>query len=342
MNNFKRTFSIIITFGLFFLACQSQKEVVIKQKLFDTDSILALSLVADFETVFADTGVNRKFYPATLINGKDTILVKIKTRGNFRRDVEICNFPPLMLQFDSLTTKNTVFEGQKQLKLVTHCQQDSTEYEQMVLEEYAIYKMYNLLTANSFRVQLANITYQNPQKTNYKSVKVAFFIENEKKMAKRLGGKLSKKADTIQYLACNTFLMTQTSVFQFMIGNTDWSISNKHNIEIVKFSDKQPIAIPYDFDLSGLVDAPYANPNPDLGIKNVRERLYRGYCQSDAELNLVIENFKNHKHNLLAIWNNLPKHTTERKQKREKYLEEFYSIIQNKETVKKYFLENCR
>jgi hypothetical protein len=292
--------------------------------------------------VLADTGEHRKSYPAMLIYDNDSMAIKIKTRGNFRRDVEICNFPPLMLLFDSLNTKNTPFEGQKQLKLVTHCQDDSIAYEQMVLEEYAIYKMYNVLTEKSLRVQLASITYQNHQKIAPKTQKIAFLIENDKKMAQRLDGKLSKKKDTVSYLACNTFLMTQTAVFQFMIGNTDWSISNKHNIEIITFPEKQPIAVPYDFDLSGLVDAPYAAPNPDLGIKNVRERLYRGYCQSEAELDLVFENFITHKDTLLRIWNNLPKHKIIRRKKGQQYLEEFYSVIQNKEAVKKYFLENCR
>jgi hypothetical protein len=340
MNNFNRIFFIYIIFFLFFSACQEVESSIKRPKIFSSDTILPLSLIMDKEIVLSDIGDNRTYHQATLIYGKDSMLVKVKTRGNFRRDVEICNFPPLMIQFDSLATKNTIFEGQKQLKVVTHCQQDSTAYEQMLLEEYAIYKMYNFLTDKSFKVQLAKITYKDLKKTSDSTTKMAFFIENDKKMAERLGEKLAKKKDTIQYLQCNTFLMTQTAVFQFMIGNTDWSISNKHNIELLKAT--QPIAIPYDFDLSGLIDASYATPTPELGIKTVRERLYRGYCQSDAELNLVFEKFKTHKDNIFAIWNDLPQHQTERKQKGQKYLENFYQIIENKDSIQFYFIDNCR
>ena len=348
---------------LFFVACKEKKSHLVsqiaKKDLFSSDSLLCFALQMNLKEVLTDIGENRKYHDAVLfldgISGQKKLNVQVKTRGNFRRDADICNFPPLSIQFDSLNTSETPFQfqipSQNILKLVTHCQQDDANYEQMILEEYAIYKTYQLLTDKSLKVRLVKIKYQDSQNMAYSTEKLAFFIENTKAMAARIGGgilknkddnKTKNNKDSTQYLDCNSFLMTQTSVFQFMIGNTDWSISNKHNIYILKIPNQNPIAVPYDFDCSGLIDAPYAEPTPELGIENVRTRLFRGYYQSDAELYLVLDNFKTKKQIIDSLWANLPYHNAKRRQKAQNYLADFYKIIDNKDSIQHYFLEKYR
>ncbi len=37
------------------------------------------------------------------------------------------------------------------------------------------------------------------------------------------------------------------AIFQYMIGNTGWSIPNQHNVKMLQGASTRPIAIPYDF-----------------------------------------------------------------------------------------------
>jgi len=283
-----------------------------------------------------------QYHTAMLTYQEKQLPIQVKTRGNFRKDKEICDFPPLSMLIDSLSALETPFATHSRLKLVTHCQQLDDTYEQMVLEEYASYKTYNLFTPKSFKVRLAKITYKDTKDSTYSSEKLAFFLETSKVMAKRIGGKLVKETDTIQQVACNSFLMTQMALFEFMIGNTDWSVSNKHNIALVKMPNEQVLPVPYDFDCAGIVDAPYASPSPELRLKSVRERLYRGYCQSEAEFYWIVDIFKEKHHAIDSLWENLPYYDVQRKQKTRKYLDDFYSLLNNKDSIQWHFLKNCR
>ena len=78
--------------------------------------------------------------------------IRVRTRGNFR--LENCQFPPLRVNFPASRVGGTVFDGQNGIKLVSHCR-DRADDEQNVIEEYLVYRSYNLLTDESFRVRLA-------------------------------------------------------------------------------------------------------------------------------------------------------------------------------------------
>ncbi len=63
------------------------------------------------------------------------------------------------------------------------------------------------------------------------------------------------------------------SMFEYMIGNTDWDLSMIRNVKTIRAPDSgKIILIPYDFDFSGLVSAPYASPSSETGLRSVRER----------------------------------------------------------------------
>ena len=328
----------IFLIGLLANACSTQAPA----KLFETKEILSITLVVDLEKLLNDVDSIRSYHPAILQCADKNIAIAVKTRGKLRRDPEVCDFPPLMLRFPEQGLQNSPFEGQTKLRLVSHCQSQDPLYEQFVVEEYGIYRSYNLLTDSSFRVQLLGVTYRDAKGNTKDETKIGFFIENEKQMARRLGGELVAEADTVEYFHTNTFVAAQVALFQFMVGNTDWSVSNKHNIRILRFPNLETIAIPYDFDAAGLIQAPYIEPDPDLGLNNPAQRLYRGYCGSQAELQLVFQRFKARRLAIDALWQDLPFQDPFRKQKSRQYLGDFYALMTNPDSVRHYIHQACR
>ena len=317
--------------------------------LFETDEVLELTLVQNIKALKKDIDEDRSYHPAQLSymdhnNREVTLNVSVKTRGKTRRDPRLCDSPPLAIKFDPKETKNTPFKKQKKLKLVTHCRKKGEVYEQYILQEYLVYKLYNILTEKSFRVRLVHMTYVD-SRDKYKSIKkYAFFIEDEEEMAKRNNGKpddtryqfwvLRQKEDQMLF-----------SVFQFMIGNTDWSIPARHNVKLIRVGEKRSLyAVPYDFDMSGIVYTHYSAPHQKLRhqIKSVRSRLYRGLCRKQQEFIPVLARFNKKKEEIYALYNHFPLLEDKYKKDTLRYLDGFYKIINKPKLVKRHLVENCR
>jgi hypothetical protein len=101
----------------------------------------------------------------------------------------------------------------------------------------------------------------------------AIFMEDEEEAAARLGGTLVE-----QYGLATEQLDVQqaalVTLFQYMIGNADWDFEMQRNIRFVQLPGSGKILpLPYDFDFSGLVNAPYASPASGSGLDNVRDRI---------------------------------------------------------------------
>ncbi|MCP5054810.1 MAG: hypothetical protein GY940_47030, partial [bacterium] len=174
------------------------------------------------------------------------------------------------MKFDDNKTANTIFEGEKKLKLVTHCK-NSRKYEQYYIQEYLLYRVYSLLTPLSFRVRMANITYIDSRKKTKPVTKACFFIENFKQMAKRNNAGIAK-VESIKVYQADREVSILVAVFQFLIGNTDWSNNFGHNIKWLLMGDKKKYyPVPFDFDQAGMVHTHYAKPDRILRIKSVRE-----------------------------------------------------------------------
>jgi len=256
--------------------------------LFKSDEPLYLTLSMDIKTVIRDIE-EEKSHPAEISytdqKGKEINLpIKIKLRGNFRKNPAHCDFPPLRLNFSSTSVINTIFAGQDKVKLVTHCRSRKDLYEQNVLKEYLAYKLYNLFTDESYLVRLVHMTYADTEGKVDTLEKMAFLIEPNQHMARRNECEILRVKNILQERTAR-HKMNVLSVFQFMIGNTDWSVTAMHNVVFLKEDPKAlPIVVPYDFDWCGIVNAPYAVPAEHLPIESVSTRLYRGFCRPDAEL----------------------------------------------------------
>ena len=231
---------------LLFLVCFFLLNIAHGQtsRLFESDEILEMTLRANMKALFKDRGDDPQYHKATLHYQEDQttfdIPIKVKVRGHFRKMASNCKYPPLYLNFaKSSTPKASVFRGQDKTKLVTPCRGD-----RYVINEYLVYKLYNLITPNSFRARLVKVTYQDTVKNKSSDPYYGILLEEEKQMAKRnlsisveikkLSPKNTQKEDFIKM-----------AVFQYMIGNTDWSIQYQQNIKLLaEDSTSIPITVP--------------------------------------------------------------------------------------------------
>jgi len=322
--------------------------------LFESDEMLELTIEAPLRTIFREREQESDYHDAMLryqgIDGAEVVLdIELKTRGKFRLERSTCNFPPLRVNIKTSQAENTVFSGEDKLKLVTHCQNGRSEYEQYVLQEYLVYKIYNLLSDMSFRVRLASVTYVDTDDDNETLTRFGFFIEDEDNVALRSGW------DALAVLQVPPDVYDQTElnlveVFEYLIGNTDWDAFRNapdedaccHNVKVVGDMLGPVFPIPYDFDFAGIVNARYATPDPSLRLRNVRERQYRGICRPREEIDETLRVFMDSKDAIYSLYRNqvgLEERTLE---KSLEYLDEFYEIIEDPGKVRSRIERDCR
>ena len=275
--------------------------------LFIDHDPITLELRGEIHDLLRDRGNQRKQHAARLryTIGTDTggIDVKLRTRGIFR--LRTCAFPPIRVDFPKDDVAGTPFAGQNRLKLATHCQGGGL-YERNLLKEYALYRVFNALTDTSYRVRLAHVTYVDSARGDT-VVRYGFLIESEAELARRVGAEVVEHGQVADYITEPSY-MTLVAVFEYLIGNTDWSVWGRHNISVLRGSTEPHtlIGVPYDYDFSGAVGAPYATPPPQLPIHSVHERYYRGYCQPDSVLDRALERFRVAKDSIYGAVRSVP------------------------------------
>jgi hypothetical protein len=303
-------------------------------EFFASDEPLQLSLCFNIRE-FLKTRSRQEYCDARLtvkLNENDSISenIKIKARGIMR--LSYCSFPPIMLKFkgDNQETSRTLGKGT--IKLVTQCKWSSL-YESYVFKEYLAYKLFSLVTPYSFKTRLVKINYVDIHETGKTYASYGFLIENDDKMAERNKAFIINNKNVLQK-NMNTEDMARVAVFNYMIGNTDWSVPNQHNIKILKSleipSDKG-IPVAYDFDYAGFVNTVYSLPAEGLPIEDVTERYYSGLCYSNEELNPVLDEFAGMKEKFLNTINGFEYLSAREKKKAETYIKSFYKMndVQN-------------
>jgi hypothetical protein len=312
-------------------------------RLFQVHDPLVLQLETDLRTLLRDRDEERIEYAGVLRYRADvdtgTLDVKLRTRGIFR--LKRCAFPPLRLDLPRRKLDTTPFAGQDKLKLVTHCQ-SARSFERNLLREYALYRAFNALTDTSFRVRLAIITYVDTAHADTVT-RYGFLIEPDAELARRLAAEVLELGNVHDLLTDPSY-MTLVAVFQYLIGNTDWSVWGRHNIMILRGTGppQRLLAVPYDFDFSGAVGAPYATPPAQLPIRSVRERLYRGYCQPDSVLMGVLARFRGAKDSVYAAVRAVPDLMEGDVRALLGYFDDFFRAIDDPGTVRREFVHRCR
>ena len=261
----------------------------------------------------------------------------VKPRGKFRR--MRCEFPPLKIKLPKEGLEDAGLASFNKFKLVTHCMEDTKVSREILAKEYLAYKMYNELTDYSYRVQMVEVDYVD-QVSGATEHQYGFLIENTKELAGRLGGEMCDCLN-IKPQDMDAYLGSVHDMFQFMISNMDWSIPMLRNVKLFQHQNNDTyIPIPYDFDFSGLVNAEYAIPNPDLDITHVTQRVYMGPKRDAEVVNLTRELFLSKRSRMTQIIESADMLSTKSKKQAAKFLDGFYKVLEDDKKVKKQFV--CR
>lgn len=322
--------------------------------LFASHETLRVTVEADFAAMKRhDRGLDSEERPAILrwtdpSGNQDSLQIQIETRGNFRLQRKNCEFPPLRLNLKKKATKGTIFDGQDKLKMVVTCKLGQDYWEQYVLLEYLTYRTFNLITDVSFRARLAQVTYVDTGGDDDPFTKYAILLEDDDALATRQGGrKVDWTSGQLHPRYLEPYHAVLVDVFQYMIGNTDWSGVEMHNMELVLTTENRYTTVPYDFDFSGLVDARYARPDPSLPLRRVRQRLFRGFCPgtlgrpADTHQR-VFQRFLEQKEEIYALWRTQEGLERDRLEESLEYLDEFYETLEDPERIESRMMESCR
>lgn len=316
-------------------------------KFFRTETPFMATLTTNVGRLRGDKNpATAPWRPGTfLYSGPDTahgpMPVQVKTRGIWR--LKNCQFPPIRLNFTSEAVKHTPLSGLDQPKLVSPCRDDDT-YEQYVLQEFQLYRIYRLLTPASHAVRLLKLTYADSGKDKEKplATRYAFLQEPPGELASRMSAHQTKiKGAGPQDL--EPFQSALVGLFEYMIGNTDFAFGALHNVELIQMANGDYLPVVYDFDFSGAVNTRYATVDPQLRIRTVRDRLYRGYCVPNEEYPKAIAVFNAKKDSIYALYKD-SLGTLLRPAIREetlKYFDEFYNTINNPKSVKSDIIDAC-
>jgi len=317
-----------------------------KIELFEAESPLECSLAFDLRKLNREKNQELEQEAIMICNRDDSVIlekkIRIRARGISRK--QICYLPPIRLNLEDSVKKSGGFKKHKSIKLVTHCEL-SKMYQEYVLKEYLIYKLYNLLTEESFRVRLMNVRYIDTGRKNPKEYPgYGFVIEDIDVVAER-NDAFEIEVLTVNQEHLDLVAMRRVAIFQFMIGNTDWSAPGLHNLKLLRSNDFQkvaPVPVPYDFDITGFVNPSYALPNPLFPIESVRERYFRGICGTLEEFKQALQPFYEIKD---AVYQTILEFEYIEEKARTsliRYIDEFYEIIESDKHIQAEMLRTCK
>ncbi|HET6591374.1 MAG TPA: hypothetical protein VFG48_00525 [Xanthomonadales bacterium] len=330
---------------LFALLCATAARA--EAPLFADDTVMKITIPLDFKELCRPReSENCDFTPTTLIytdqsGDKRSVPIEIKVRGGWRSLSRNCSTPLLWVRFDESGVAGTPFEGQSLLPLTTHCGKGVSiealtqatpraDFEQYLLREFLAHRIYNALTDLSLRARLVRISYPDPDRFGKSMLHYAFFSEHFDAAAARTGSQRPQRghfsADRLDPQTA-----ARLALFQYMIGNTDWSIARERNTVLLEDPEGRQFPVPYDLDMSGLVDADYAGPAPGLPIEHVRERLFLGFCQPGVDWDALFAEFHGRMKQILKLDDRLPGLSRGSKRWVHRYLEGFFSILASEE-----------
>jgi hypothetical protein len=315
--------------------------------LFASDAPLRITLQGPHDLIARNREGNQT-RPGSLTVDGQPLPVALAPRGITRRASDICDFPPLRVEFpDAAATAASPFAGQRRLKLVTHCKR-AEAHQQHVLLEYAAYRIYNLLTPLSFRARLAQIEYRladgRPMATRW-----GFFIEDIDDVGRRNGFVHPRTADTVPASTLSSRDAARAVLFEYMIGNLDFSMRAGpegegccHNFRLLqKGANPALVPVPYDFDFSGFVGAPYATPPAEMRVASVRERKYRGYCAHNPQALEAAAMLRSRRPEITAMLATIPGLSPATLARASRYLDGFWAQIASDDAVRSSILKGC-
>jgi len=319
--------------------------------LFQSEETLAITLTAPFGLIDSDRDKEQE-YEGTLsylsADGQPVLLdANFEVRGNFRLRKDVCRYSQLWVDLKRGQVPGTLFDGQNRLKLVVQCRAGD-RYGAYVVKEYLAYLLYNALGAPGFNARLVNVTYDYSDDEGESRTHLGLLIENKDTVAEMAGAE-EVEANRVNLDALDPLSATRVALFMMMIGNTDFSLREGpegdeccHNAKLLD-TGAGYIAVPYDFDASGFVNATYAAPpNPAFGLRSNRQRLFRGYCAHNDRVAQVISEFNQAREAFSRIVSDARLESRRDRDTASEYLDEFFALINDPREVQDEILADCR
>lgn len=312
--------------------------------LFDDDTVLEVGLVGPLSSL-VDKKERRVEMPFILRVNNVEHSIRLRVRGNSR--IKLCSFPPLRIRISADDTGESVFAGQNKLKLVTHCRlRDSNQTN--TLEEYAAYRIFNLISGVGYKVRLLHITYTDTDGRSGDNSydRYGFLIESASELEDRVGGQAVHVAG-VTLGSLDKHQAATVFIFQYLIANSDWSLVTAvgedtccHNGDLFDIGSFR-YYVPYDFDLSGLVNTRYARNNPLLRQAKVRQRRYRGHCISADALRGALVAIKARRVDILGVIRQLPGLSQKDIEGTVEYLDKFFVRAEDEHKLLQMFEDRC-
>jgi hypothetical protein len=320
---------------------KGEKEVPV---LFRSETPLAITFRTNIKQIRRDKGESPPWRWASM-SYKDSagktveVPVKIRTRGIWR--LKHCDFPPIRLNFAGKDTKNTVFDGLDKPKLVNYCR-DNDQYEQYMLQEAQLYRIYQLLTPISHRIRVARLSYVDSASGKTEAERYAMIIEDPDQLANRLMAK-PVKTKGAGAADMEPKELALAYMYLYFIGNLDFSFNGLHNTELLGTMDGRILPVAYDFDYAGAVNASYAVPPPNYNVPNVRTRKFLGYCEISPEFPGAVNRLVEKKDAIYALYHDEIGKLMSSSVVRETlgYYDDFYDKVRSQQDAERNIFRNC-
>lgn len=313
-------------------------------KLFSEHSIIDLQLLFPVEQLNSDQDKS-VFYDVEIKykteESAGAIQAKISRGGDFRNDPEHCIFPPLRLKFDSTKVKHSIFEGLTKVKLLSHCFKIGEASFDYLFREYLVYRLYQIISPYSFKSRLVRIQYVDSGSQDNTISAYAVLVQDDDDLAKQHNGIVLKVHNLHPNFIADTS-HALISIFQYMIGNTDWSIKTLHNIKLLSVPGSKPIPVPYDFDFCGFVNSPLASPPTHIPINRVTERFYTSHCFDESLLRWTLSYYREKSDEIYMLLSDFQLSREQSLQENKAFLADFFHLIDDTERAVTFFMTHCR
>ncbi|HET9424056.1 MAG TPA: hypothetical protein VFO55_01695 [Gemmatimonadaceae bacterium] len=320
----------------------TKKEKYTSSKFWESTEPFELTLSVNIKQLQADKGDPGPWRAATVAytdGAPRAHAARVRTRGRSR--LKICDrFPPIWVDFQKEDVKGTQLRRLNRFKLVAPCKYPP-DYERYVVGEYNVYRIHQLFTPISHRARLVKLTVKDSASGKEAFTKYAFAVEDIDEVAQRVGG-VKMAVEGLTNTDLEPRQLAVMGLLQYMIGNTDFSFSARHNLEFVVREGKiYPII--FDYDQAGVINTVYSLPDASLGIRKVTERVYRGLCVSPDTIHAVLADMKAkrpaiealYKDELGKLMGGMMASTAVR------YIGGFYSEVENPKNVQRNIIDRC-
>lgn len=333
---------LLLCFFVTSLSALAQKESL--TSLFQDQEALTVRLNFSIKEIKKIKGDS--IYTATYMHYKgdtgqwDSVKIGLRARGNFRR--ANCTFPPLRVKMKKGDSDKTPFAGNKNLKLVVPCQSPKS-YNDLIIKEFICYKLYEVISPYHFSTRLVDLTLVDGKGKQAKTYNLnAFFIEDDDLVAKRHKAKIMDELK-IHPLQLSDTASVKQDFFQYMISNSDWSAVQQHNVKVLQLKSGGYIPLPYDFDMSGVVNAPYGQVSELVGTSNVRERVYRGFCRNPELFEYMQKEYLQLEPSIKTVVGGFEGQLNVKEiNGLTKYLDEFFAVLKSDKIFKEEIVQKCR